>query len=370
MDGDANDLQKYADDLAAGIADSLNGQASTGTQKMQAGSQPQQDALAIAQNGGLSGQEVDDGELDGDGDVDMDDDMMDKISSSPSIEDGGSIFTLPRGGPSRVEFPFPLAPSSDPDGSPVVTDAKSHQPARLSPPDRQSGVSPGLSPPRRHHHDHQLHGESEAQGEGEGSPAASIVVIVDESRGASVSGTGSEQESIVERAANEQDAADGNTTDSLETGKGSGPERRKGVRKPHDDGSDGGPTPPCKPDDDDNDDDDDSSSDGDFANVDDPRFLDSGWGGECLQDAEDIDFEFVYALHTFVATVEGQANATKGDTMVLLDDSNSYWWLVRVVKDSSIGTCGAQRLCQAGETCLPAAQDTCQRSISRRQPKG
>jgi hypothetical protein len=67
------------------------------------------------------------------------------------------------------------------------------------------------------------------------------------------------------------------------------------------------------------------------------RFVDSGWGGECLQETEDIDFEFVYALHTFVATVEGQANATKGDTMVLLDDSNSYWWLVRVVKDSSIG---------------------------------
>ena len=69
----------------------------------------------------------------------------------------------------------------------------------------------------------------------------------------------------------------------------------------------------------------------------DPRFIDSGWGGECLRDTEDIDFEFVYALHTFVATVEGQANATKGDTMVLLDDSNSYWWLVRVVKNSSIG---------------------------------
>ena len=69
----------------------------------------------------------------------------------------------------------------------------------------------------------------------------------------------------------------------------------------------------------------------------DSRFVDSGWGGECLRELEDIDFEFVYALHTFVATVEGQANATKGDTMVLLDDSNSYWWLVRVVKDSSIG---------------------------------
>lgn len=67
------------------------------------------------------------------------------------------------------------------------------------------------------------------------------------------------------------------------------------------------------------------------------RFVDSGWGGECLREIEDIDFEFVYALHTFVATVEGQANATKGDTMVLLDDSNSYWWLVKVVKDSSIG---------------------------------
>lgn len=64
---------------------------------------------------------------------------------------------------------------------------------------------------------------------------------------------------------------------------------------------------------------------------------DSAYGGECLRETEDIDFEFVYALHTFVATVEGQANATKGDTMVLLDDSNSYWWLVRVVKDSSIG---------------------------------
>ncbi|KAG6025221.1 hypothetical protein E4U40_002785 [Claviceps sp. LM458 group G5] len=65
---------------------------------------------------------------------------------------------------------------------------------------------------------------------------------------------------------------------------------------------------------------------------------------ECLLISEDIDFEFVYALHTFVATVEGQANATKGDTMVLLDDSNSYWWLVRVVKDSSIGYLPAEHI--------------------------
>jgi hypothetical protein len=45
----------------------------------------------------------------------------------------------------------------------------------------------------------------------------------------------------------------------------------------------------------------------------------------------------MYAFHSFVATVEGQANATKGDMLVLLDDSNSYWWLVRVVKDNTVG---------------------------------
>ncbi|OGE56430.1 hypothetical protein PENARI_c003G11756 [Penicillium arizonense] len=61
-------------------------------------------------------------------------------------------------------------------------------------------------------------------------------------------------------------------------------------------------------------------------------------------DDEDIDFEFVYALHNFVATVDGQANAAKGDTMVLLDDSNSYWWLVRVVKDGSIGYLPAEHI--------------------------
>ncbi|KAE8351505.1 hypothetical protein BDV28DRAFT_18531 [Aspergillus coremiiformis] len=61
-------------------------------------------------------------------------------------------------------------------------------------------------------------------------------------------------------------------------------------------------------------------------------------------DDEDINFEFVYALHNFVATVDGQANAAKGDTMVLLDDSNSYWWLVRIVKDGSIGYLPAEHI--------------------------
>lgn len=107
--------------------------------------------------------------------------------------------------------------------------------------------------------------------------------------------------------------------------------------------------------------------DDDFSLPDDSRYVDSGWGGECLQDTEDIDFEFVYALHTFVATVEGQANATKGDTMVLLDDSNSYWWLVRVVKDSSIGK--VLRSADMDELCTKRSQDTCPPNTSRRRRK-
>ncbi|KAK6006076.1 hypothetical protein QM012_006486 [Aureobasidium pullulans] len=88
----------------------------------------------------------------------------------------------------------------------------------------------------------------------------------------------------------------------------------------------------------------DNDDDLDLFLYSDDRFVDSGWGGECLRETEDIDFDFVYALHTFVATVEGQANAGKGDTMVLLDDSNSYWWLVRIVKDNSIGYLPAEHI--------------------------
>ena len=38
---------------------------------------------------------------------------------------------------------------------------------------------------------------------------------------------------------------------------------------------------------------------------------------------ESINFDLVYALHSFAATVEGQANAVKGDSLILMDDSNS-----------------------------------------------
>lgn len=59
---------------------------------------------------------------------------------------------------------------------------------------------------------------------------------------------------------------------------------------------------------------------------------------------EDIDFALVYALHTFLATVDGQASVVKGDKLLLLDDSNSYWWLVRVLKTHAVGYIPAENI--------------------------
>src|SRR3954465_1588880 len=59
---------------------------------------------------------------------------------------------------------------------------------------------------------------------------------------------------------------------------------------------------------------------------------------------EDIDFDLVYALHTFQATVEGQASVEKGDSLTLLDDSNSYWWLVKVLKNDEVGYIPAENI--------------------------
>ncbi|KAK9377923.1 uncharacterized protein V1513DRAFT_372126 [Lipomyces chichibuensis] len=63
-----------------------------------------------------------------------------------------------------------------------------------------------------------------------------------------------------------------------------------------------------------------------------------------IQDESDIDLSLVYALHTFKATQNGHADAVKGDAMVLLDDSNEYWWLVRMIKDSTIGYLPAEKI--------------------------
>ncbi|KAI9319512.1 hypothetical protein BX666DRAFT_2025803 [Dichotomocladium elegans] len=58
----------------------------------------------------------------------------------------------------------------------------------------------------------------------------------------------------------------------------------------------------------------------------------------------DIDFDLVYALHTFAATVDGQASVVKGDALTLLDDSNSYWWLIKVLKTSEVGYIPAENI--------------------------
>ncbi|KAJ9477717.1 Bud site selection protein 14 [Pseudozyma hubeiensis] len=59
---------------------------------------------------------------------------------------------------------------------------------------------------------------------------------------------------------------------------------------------------------------------------------------------ENIDFDLVYALHNFVATVEGQATVHKGNSLTLLDDSNSYWWLVRVLRTQEVGYIPAENI--------------------------
>lgn len=59
---------------------------------------------------------------------------------------------------------------------------------------------------------------------------------------------------------------------------------------------------------------------------------------------ESIDFDLVYSLRNFVATTEGQANVHKGDTLFLMDDSNSYWWLVRVLNTGDIGYIPAENI--------------------------
>ncbi|KAJ1911839.1 protein phosphatase regulator [Mycoemilia scoparia] len=83
---------------------------------------------------------------------------------------------------------------------------------------------------------------------------------------------------------------------------------------------------------------------------------------------EDVDFDFVYALFEFPAMVEGQVTVHQGEKMVLLDDSNAYWWLVQLVSNDEIGFIPADNVEMAGEKlarvnrrrnlkrCLPASQ--------------
>ncbi|KAK5955803.1 protein phosphatase regulator [Knufia fluminis] len=250
-------------------------------------------------------------------DEDMDDELLDKISSSPSIEDGKQPWPTradslpyghtqgPRAAPTRgISFSPSQGFSISAHGSPVRRAVGSHQSGHESP--RRGGNTninfnnvPKLSPTSR---------------------------LQDYGTGWAITESSS-IENIKRHLLPEDDPfLDHGTAEGFDAAD-------------------------CD-DDNHNWEDEDTDEDSDYSDDDqdgfsltaEPRFLDSGWGGECLRELEDIDFEFVYALHTFVATVEGQANATKGDTMVLLDDSNSYWWLVRVVKDGSIGYLPAEHI--------------------------
>ncbi|GAB1320406.1 protein phosphatase regulator [Madurella fahalii] len=320
----------------------IGGPQTGGANNMAVGAQ--QDALAIAQNGGLSGHEADDGDLDGDAEVDMDDDLMDKISSSPSIEDGGSTPALPSLSLSRSAPSSQSTTSRERWASSSISDPRSSSPYLESPdhlPLRTGGRKKPVSATRqscsfsissRHHH---ASGEFEAEDRVEEQTSTGNYDVSDNTE---CGGSGLETgkgcfarglEDTNEFDVTMRERSTRTLLTPLEPGEEDGIDAIQGIL------DDDELTVPYESAEDD---------DGDFSQSLDSRFIDSGWGGECLQETEDIDFEFVYALHTFVATVEGQANATKGDTMVLLDDSNSYWWLVRVVKDSSIGYLPAEHI--------------------------
>lgn len=304
----------------------------------------QQDDLAVAQNGGL---ETEDADLDGDdGDLD-DDDMMDKISSSPSIDDGGSPTCH---FPTLQSLHHCASPCSSP-ASACFSEARSSSPY-LDQPDylplqiaqREADKSPATLVRRRHHHlPGSVHEAPDAQSGDEDTAPEDNGQENLRSHPTGIHGMGRSLPDIDDGTRNTLD----DLLDGIQALQKDFEAEQAGV-----DEAIGMEDEVCSTDDltvpyespTDEDDDDDN-----FLESNDPRFIDSGWGGECLHDTEDIDFELVYALHTFIATVEGQANATKGDAMVLLDDSNSYWWLVRVVKDSSIGMMSSRdAFCPAG----------------------
>ncbi|KAF2011313.1 hypothetical protein BU24DRAFT_435817 [Aaosphaeria arxii CBS 175.79] len=362
----------------------------------------QKDEQAVRLNGGMAG-DNDDGDLqDAEEEEDMDDDMMDKISSSPSIDDGGYISYYSTASPDQVSPKTPnLRQSQDAANSPssslfssspftatplhfpISTSSATNSPDMLGSdqeiiPTLTSTVSfpipdlsyvppePKKSQPTDYHHHH--HGEYTGQPGSE--PCDSNgALIYDASSPQTARFSMAEGQLQTPREESQVPLVSELDEDEVQS-------MLRPMRSPICDtfiDPDDEPTYAPKdltnveePNNDDdpnnnNDDDDDDSgwtTDSDIDSFDestsdetkgisfssDPRYIDSGWGGECLRETEDIDFEFVYALHTFVATVEGQANATKGDTMVLLDDSNSYWWLVRVVKDSSIGYLPAEHI--------------------------
>ncbi|KAI4099135.1 MAG: hypothetical protein L6R37_006091 [Teloschistes peruensis] len=323
---------------------------------------PHQDAHHSQRNGSLAGTGMETDSADTEGSDDMDDDVMDKISSSPSIDEGGYSTPLPW--PSRADSlnpaKFESTPSSfaqhDLSSSPF---SSTSVPLPLSQTQKEQDIT-GQSEVHHHQGGYEEQGDQCQQTTADDSFSSELrdtlgpLISEQQQFDAPHDWEGLSQsydtditptdlhhlllpseDPLLENSFDDADLSSASTDSS--------PVRYKYLRgdgKRHADEVE-------ESDSEDNDNDsfgDDDDDTEDISLIDDPRYIDSGWGGECLRDTEDIDFEFVYALHTFVATVEGQANATKGDTMVLLDDSNSYWWLVRVAKDSSIGYLPAEHI--------------------------
>lgn len=311
---------------------------------------PHQDAHHSPRNGSLAGTGMETDSADTEGSDDMDDDVMDKISSSPSIDEGGYSTPLPW--PNRADSLNPVKFESTQHGlssSPLLSTSV-HSP--LSQTQKEQDIN-GQSEVHHHQGGYEEQGDQCQQTTAHDSFSSELrdtlgpLISEQHQLDAPHEWEGLSQSYDMDDVSADfhhlllppDDPLLDNSFDDADlssTSTDSSPVRYRHLRvdgKRH-----AGEVEESDSEDNDNDsfgDDDDDTEDISF--IDDPRYTDSGWGGECLRDTEDIDFEFVYALHTFVATVEGQANATKGDTMVLLDDSNSYWWLVRVAKDSSIG---------------------------------
>ena len=311
---------------------------------------PHQDQQVNQRNGGSlggAGAEADGGDVEGD--EGMEDDTMDKISSSPSIDEGGC--STPLSWPSRADSlqparflaRTPSPPSHTDFSSSLFLSTPPHFPLLLAQKEQ------GFHDLSEVHHHHQGGYDLDRSPDQPTTADDSFSSELQDHVGPLISEQLRDQlhdqlEGLEESHSADIDPADfhhlllpsddpllDNSFDNADLSTSSSESSSISSRCSWNDNECIANKDDCN----DNDKDDDDTEGISFTN--DPRYIDSGWGGECLRDTEDIDFEFVYALHTFVATVEGQANATKGDTMVLLDDSNSYWWLVRVVKDSSIG---------------------------------
>ncbi|KAL8783899.1 MAG: hypothetical protein Q9213_004317 [Squamulea squamosa] len=300
---------------------------------------PHQDQQLNQRNGnthGGAGMEADGG--DAEGDEGLEDEMMDKISSSPSIDEGGYSTPLPWPNradslhPARFQAKTPSPPANHHSSSSPFLSTPFHFP--LFPAQKEQDSD---GPSEVHHH-HQGGYENDNQQSRQTTADDSFSSEMMDQVGPLISER--QPDPLHDEWAGLSDSygADLDPVDFrhlllpandplLDTSfdgadiAASSPGSSSATSQVSSDGSCQIASDEHGSDESDDDDDDDTE---DFSFKNDPRYIDSGWGGECLRDTEDIDFEFVYALHTFIATVEGQANATKGDTMLtannILDD--------------------------------------------------